>query len=70
MAIEILRIFYSVWIFGIIVFLLNAIANSLFSKCSRRISLFLFSIPFMLIWPLALFSPNGRKILFLKIEKL
>lgn len=72
MTYEILRIFYAIWIGGIFLLMLNAISNIVFAKKIRRKDLkVILTLPFFLaVWPLAICSPNGRKILLTKFNQL
>jgi hypothetical protein len=71
-AYELLRIFYSLWLGGMLLFALNAASNAVFSKHieRRHIKVILLLPLFVAAWPLALFSPNGRKVLFTKFNQL
>lgn len=68
----VMRLFYAVWALGVMAFLLNAISFSIFSKAraGRRLKMLLVQFCFCIVWPLAVISPEGRKILFSKINKL
>lgn len=70
MGIIILRILYTIWAVGIIFFCIHGISVWVFVHMSlRRQIKFLFTmLCFAVVWPLALFSPKGRKILLAKIE--
>jgi hypothetical protein len=72
MAYELLRIFYALWLAGGSAFILNALSNIVFARKIQRNDIkIILTLPFFIaVWPLALCSPNGRKILLTKFNKL
>ena len=68
--IPMLRLFYGVWLAGIWLIVLHALAMSAFGggKWKRRGRSFLFAALFSVVWPLAAFSRKGRRILVLKTD--
>ena len=72
MFIEIIRIVYGMWAVTSFLFFLNAISVILFMEDAWRAKLryFMLTIWFCLIWPIAIFSPDGRKVLSGKFHKL
>ena len=72
MTIEIMRLFYGLWMLGILVFSLNTLSSLLFDKAPWRTKAkAILILPlFLAIWPLSLFSKGGRKILLCKFNQL
>ena len=53
----------------VILFLLNSLSKILFSKGSgSSIKGFFMSLPIIAVWPLALFSREGQKVMFNHLE--
>ncbi len=65
MTIALFRVFYGVWVIGVIGFIALTIGTTLFStrKWRQRISIFFRRLFHSLIWPIALCSAKGRKAL-------
>lgn len=72
MIIEIMRLLYAIWAAGILLLWLHAISRTLFARGRiRKKVIFLFvTALFSVAWPFAVFSPEGRKILWHKIEEI
>lgn len=63
-----MKLFYMLYFAGIALFLLNSLSYALFakSKWKRRIKRIFSAIFFSILWPLSLFSEEGRRVLFSK----
>lgn len=75
MSVELLRIFWSLWALGVLVFIGNAFSRLLFEDAgdtswSRLMAKGVVCVLFILIWPIALASPGGRKVILLRFNKL
>jgi hypothetical protein len=58
------------WAWGCVLAVLNSISQFAFSPRMKRIGRTIHSIAVCPIWPLALFSPEGRDVLFNRIQEL
>ncbi|MCE9566388.1 MAG: hypothetical protein K8U57_30560 [Planctomycetes bacterium] len=72
MAYELLRIFYSIWLLGAVIFTFNAVSSLIFSDDldGKRLKALLATPIFCAVWPLSLFSSPGRKVLLGKFNQL
>jgi hypothetical protein len=61
-----LMILYRVYVGVVVLFILNALSVSIFSRKRNKLRLIVSAGLLSLVWPLALFSTQGRKILFVK----
>lgn len=68
MSIILIILVWRLWLVGTILLFLNSITTWLFNPNKKTFKAFLMSIPFIAVWPLAVFSPNGRKIIFKRIK--
>lgn len=66
----ILEILYNIWLGGTILFTLNMISTFIFGNHKWVWKQFFATAWFVIIWPLALISPEGRKHLFGKFHQL
>lgn len=66
----ILEIIYNIWIGGTILWTLNMISTFVFGKHPWIWKQFFTTVWFILIWPLALISPDGRNALLGNLHKL
>jgi hypothetical protein len=67
-----MKFFYIIYFAGIALFFLNSVSYALFSKAKWQTKLdrVLTAIVFSLLWPLTVFSEEGRKVLFRKTTNL
>lgn len=49
---------------GCMILLLNAVSGLVFNPTNKQLTQTFKSLGLVLVWPLALFSPAGRKIMF------
>ena len=72
MFIEIVRIFYGLWAAVGFLFFISALSTILFIEDAWRAKLRYFGLTiwFSFIWPVSIFSPDGRKVLSGKFHKL
>ncbi len=72
MTYELLRIFYALWMGGILLLSLNALSTIIFAKKLKgKDWKVILTLPlFLAVWPLAIFSPNGRKVLLVRFNQL
>lgn len=71
MAIEILRLMYAVWTGGLIFLLIHGVSRVMFAKNMSawlRLGVLMNITLLAAVWPIAVFSPEGRKILWSKLE--
>lgn len=54
----------------VMVFILNGVSRFLFKPSTKRLLETFKSIMFSVVWPLSVFSPNGRKVLLNKSKNL
>lgn len=71
MSIILMRLFYSLWALGALGFLLNALSALTYSKNkTKRLKALLMTPIFCALWPLAICSPAGRRVLFSRFNQL
>lgn len=68
MLIEIGFILYRIWAIGALLFLLNAISRLMFKPSFRNLGATMLAIMAAAFWWFSIFSPEGRKVLFNKLE--
>lgn len=69
MSVLIALMVWRLWLAGVVILVLNAIAQWVFKPTWPKAKATLKSLLFAPFWFLAIFSKEGRKILFNKIEK-
>lgn len=67
-----IRAIYGVWVIGGAVFLINAVSALMFSKLNKgkKARALFATVLFCAVWPLAIFSAEGRRIIFGRFNKL
>lgn len=66
----ILEIMYNIWFGGTLLWLINMFSTFVFGKQNWQWWHFFTTVFFILIWPFALTSPEGRKYLLGKLHQL
>jgi hypothetical protein len=61
---------WRIWIVVAAVLFLNPLASFAFGPSKTSFCNLLKSLPFILIWPLAVFAPAGRAVLFKRFQQL
>jgi hypothetical protein len=72
MIIELMRFLYSTWALGVIILVLHGLSRLLFSRKPflEKVEFLITCGALAVAWPIAVFSPEGRKILWRKIDHL
>lgn len=68
MSIVFILIAWRVWLIVTAVLLLNAASRLMFKPSKALAKDVARSIPFIAVWPIAMFSPQGRKKIFIRIK--
>lgn len=68
MGLILITMVWRIWLIVTIFLFLNSMTTWLFRPTNKTLKYFFMSLPFIAVWPLAVFSPNGRKIIFRKIK--
>lgn len=58
------------WMSGMVLLFLMKISELIFKNKFKKFGEFIGAIPLIITWPLTLFSPKGRTILFSALKKL
>lgn len=68
----ILKVFYMVYFAGVALFVLNSVSFALFKKATIKLKIkrIFSAVIFSVLFPLSLFSAEGRKVLFNNFNKL
>lgn len=67
----VLLIFYNTWLVGFFLLSVNALSRWAFSHWDHSVFTgALRAIAFALIWPVSVFSPEGRRALFMRAKQL
>lgn len=70
MIYELIRTVWALYFFVMGILTLNSISKFVFNASIEKLKKTALSLSFIPIWPLAIFSPEGREILLNKIEEL
>lgn len=67
-----MKIFYMVYFLGIALFTLNSVSRALFAKLPilRKLRGIISAFSFSIMWPLSLFSDEGRAVILSKTKNL
>lgn len=70
MAAETIDLILMIYFTFMVIFLLNSISGLMFRFTWSELKATLKSVSFIFVWPLAIWSPGGRAILFKRLTKL
>lgn len=70
MSLAMMLLIWRAWLTIAMLLLLNSVAAWVFKPSWQRLRGLIKSIPFIVAWPLAIFSPAGRAILLNRLQKL
>lgn len=70
MSVLFITMIWRVWLFGTFLLAANSLARFVFNMNRAEGKRLACAIPLIAVWPLALFAPKGRAVLFKRLKKL